>query len=62
MATLAAASYHTNRDKTRKERPCITCRRPFLSEWIGNRMCVTCKNNDGFIALETAEQIRERVL
>ncbi|WP_313194841.1 hypothetical protein [Shinella zoogloeoides] len=25
-------------------RPCITCKEPFMSEWIGNRMCQPCKN------------------
>lgn len=25
------------------ERPCMCCLRPFQSTWIGNRLCVSCK-------------------
>ena len=26
-----------------KERKCLRCDRAFLSEWVGNRMCPSCK-------------------
>lgn len=27
------------------ERPCMCCREPFLSSWIGHRLCDTCREN-----------------
>ncbi|HET9285750.1 MAG TPA: hypothetical protein VFR24_27685 [Candidatus Angelobacter sp.] len=30
-------------DKERKKRPCISCRKPFMSDWVGNRICPKCK-------------------
>jgi hypothetical protein len=27
-------------------RPCMKCREPFESEWIGNRLCEKCKRPD----------------
>jgi hypothetical protein len=29
----------------RRERPCLMCRKPFLSEWIGERICRACKGS-----------------
>ncbi len=29
-----------------RERPCLTCRAPFMSEGPGNRMCKDCRNRD----------------
>lgn len=28
-------------------RPCMKCRKPFESEWIGNRLCQLCKGYTG---------------
>jgi hypothetical protein len=33
-----------------KERKCMSCARPFLSEGIHNRRCTTCKSNDHRVA------------
>lgn len=34
---------------TRRERPCMTCGRPFVSEWIGNRLCGGCGGLGGSV-------------
>lgn len=34
---------------TRCERPCMTCGRPFVSEWIGNRLCGGCGGLGGSV-------------
>lgn len=44
----------------RAMRKCMTCRREFLSEWIGNRICERCKERELF-SVDTAEQMRERI-
>ncbi|MDO5704068.1 MAG: hypothetical protein Q4G49_03225 [Paracoccus sp. (in: a-proteobacteria)] len=28
-----------------KRRPCLCCGAPFMSTWIGNRLCDTCKGH-----------------
>jgi hypothetical protein len=28
-------------------RPCMKCREPFESEWIGNRLCEKCREYGG---------------
>ena len=33
-----------------KERKCMTCQKPFVSEGIHNRRCVPCKRNDSAVA------------
>jgi hypothetical protein len=40
-AQLARANGTTTDE--RKLRLCLGCRKDFLSEWIGNRMCEPCK-------------------
>ncbi|MGZ6320426.1 MAG: hypothetical protein ACXWQR_14185 [Ktedonobacterales bacterium] len=29
-----------------KERRCLRCREMFMSEWVGNRMCESCKTTN----------------
>ena len=29
-----------------KQRKCLKCREPFLSEWAGERICKKCKSSD----------------
>ncbi|TZG36647.1 hypothetical protein AGR1_03875 [Agrobacterium sp. B1(2019)] len=31
-----------------KDMPCMTCRSPMISEWIGNRICEECKDSNAF--------------
>jgi len=31
-----------------KDRLCMTCRSPMISEWIGNRICEECKETDAW--------------
>lgn len=32
------------------ERPCISCREPFRSQWIGHRICPDCRERHGLSA------------
>ena len=36
------------RAKPRTKRPCLCCKKPFMSEGAHNRLCNECKNNEQF--------------
>jgi hypothetical protein len=37
-----------NPRKLRSERKCLSCGDPFLSAWVGNRICHACRNTEAF--------------
>ncbi len=41
------------KSKEAKTRPCLSCGKPFKSEWIGNRLCEACKVKSGFNSQST---------
>jgi NMD protein affecting ribosome stability and mRNA decay len=38
------------KSKDAKTRPCLSCGKPFKSEWIGNRLCDNCKARNDYKA------------
>lgn len=43
-ASAQGALTRAIRDAGLRERPCLCCKRPFMSEGIHNRMCPACRN------------------
>ena len=47
-----------------KTRQCLKCRKPFMSEWMGERVCKACKSNsswrDGHMQVFRTEGSRRR--
>lgn len=39
--------------RTSKDRPCITCERWFVSEWVGHRMCDPCRGGSSVTSYST---------
>lgn len=49
--------HHYNKQTDQRTRPCMCCGKPFESEWIGNRLCLECRE----VEMETLPPLVVRV-
>ena len=45
-----------------RQRHCLSCRRPFKSEWLGNRICSSCKGTEAYSAAPSSVCTGRRAL
>jgi len=43
IMTNIKGKYHVRDPETSQTRDCLRCRKPFESEWVGNRLCPKCE-------------------
>jgi Zn finger protein HypA/HybF involved in hydrogenase expression len=45
-----------------RQRDCLSCRQPFQSEWLGNRICASCKGTEAYSAAPSSVCTGRRAL
>ena len=46
----------------KRERPCLSCRRTFTSEWFGNRICDQCKKMERYSSVVSTFSAARRTM